>query len=34
MTTEWYLRTYKYKENPETVTQDQIEKYMYDSKIN
>ena len=34
MTTEWYRRTYKNKENPEIVTQNQIEKYMNDSKIN
>ena len=34
MTTEWYLRTYKNNENPEIVTQNQIEKYMNDSKIN
>ena len=34
MTTQWYLRTYKNKENSETVTQNQIEKYMDDSKIN
>ena len=34
MTTEWYWRTNKNKENPEIVTQNQIEKYMNDSKIN
>ena len=33
MTTEWYLRVCKKKENPEIVTTSQIKKYMHDSKI-
>jgi CDP-glucose 4,6-dehydratase len=34
MTTDWYLRVYKNKENPQVVTESQIKKYMNDSKIN
>jgi CDP-glucose 4,6-dehydratase len=34
MTSDWYLRVYKNKENPEVVTKNQILQYMNDSKIN
>ena len=33
ITTEWYKRVFKYKEKPESVTSDQIDRYMNDSKI-
>ena len=33
ITTDWYRRVLKLSESPEKVTSDQIDKYMYDSKI-
>ena len=33
ITTEWYKRVFKFKEKPESVTSDQIDRYMNDSKI-
>ena len=32
ITAEWYLRVLNLKENPEKVTEDQIKKYIHDSK--